>query len=74
MRLCQKKAIPPMSRTRLAVTTEESGLVVNEPPVDQETNLRVANGVAEVKPNKPFWLFVCNFGRVERHLPKNMVI
>lgn len=63
-----------MSQMRPVVTTEESGLVVIELRIGPETKSRVANGVAGVKSNEPFWLFICNFGRVERRLLNNMVI
>lgn len=63
-----------MSQTRVTVSTETSGLVVIEPLVGPDSQIRIANGVAEVRPNVPFYLFVSNFGRSERRLPNNMVI
>lgn len=74
IRLCRKAFILLMSQTRLAVTTEKSGLVGIEPRIDPHTMFRAASGVTEVKFNQSLWLFVCNFGRVERRLQKNMVI
>lgn len=62
-----------MSKEKLAVSTEKPGWVVIEPLMGPGTRLRVANGFVEVKSHHRFWIFVCNFGQVERSLQKNMV-
>ena len=40
----------------------------------QQYQVRVINGVHEVIPEEPFDLLLSNFSRVERHLPKGMVV
>lgn len=45
-----------------------------EPRIGTETKLRVPNGVGEVNSNLSLWIYHCNFGCVERRLPKVIVI
>ena len=40
----------------------------------QEYQVRAINGVHEVIPEEPFELLLSNFSKVERRLPKGMVI
>lgn len=68
VRFFHQAVILPMSQSPLAETTEESRLVVNELWMGPDSKLRVANSVAELRSNQPFWPFVCNLVQVERRL------
>lgn len=74
IRLCPQEVLSAFFQAKLTVTTETSGLVVTEPLVYVRTQLRLTNGVAEVKPNQPFRMFMSKFSRTPRRLPKIMVV
>ncbi len=65
-----------MSQVAIPVRTEASGLVFLEPKhsVLVRHNVRTANGVAEVKGNRPFKIVVSNFSEQPRMLQKEMTI
>ena len=76
MKLAKFVTIPHMSQVAVPVRTEASGLVFLEPKhsVLARHNVRTANGVAEVKGNRPFKIVVSNFFEQPRMLHKRMTI
>ena len=68
--------IPPMSQVAVPVRTEASGLVFLEPQhsVLARHHVRTANGVTEVKGNRPFKIVVSNYSEQPRVLHKGMTI
>ena len=76
VKLSKPVTIPPRSQVAVPVRTEASGLVFLEPKhsVLARHNVRTANGVAEVKRNRPFTIVVSNFSEQPRKLHKNMTI
>ena len=68
--------IPPISQVAVPIRTEASGLVFLEQnhSVLARNNVRTANGIAEIKGNRPFKIFVSNFSEQPRMLQKGMNI
>lgn len=62
------------SQSRISVTFGASGLVVIELLIYIKTEIRVTNCIADRVSDRPVWLFVRNFSRTPRFLPKNMVL
>ena len=76
IRLCKSLRLPPCTLVKAQVLTQSGGLVQIEPrpSVYQHYQVRVINGVHEVIPEEPLDLLLSNFSRVERQLPKGMVV
>ena len=76
VKLAKFVTIPAKSQLAVPVRTEASGLVFIEPKhsVPARNNVRTANGVAEVKGNRPFTIVVLNFSDQRRMLHKGMTI
>ena len=76
VKLAKFVTIPAKSQLAVPVRTEASGLVFIEPKhsVLARHNVRTANGVAEVKGNRPFTIVVSNFSDQPRMLHKGMTI
>lgn len=52
VRLCKKAVIQKYYKANIAVTSDTSALIVIEYKLDPRSRFRVANGVADVKPNQ----------------------
>ena len=76
VKLAKFVTIPPLSQVAVLFRTEASGLVFLEPKhsVLARQDVRTANGVAEVKGNRPFKIVVSNFSEQPRMLHKGMII
>ena len=76
VKLAKFVTIPAKSQLAFPVRTEASGLVFIEQKhsVLARDNVRTANGVAEVKGNRPFTIVVSNFSDQPRMLHKGMTI
>ena len=68
--------VPPLSQVAVPVRTETSGILFLQPKhsVLARHNVRTANGVADVKGNRPFKIAVSNFSEQPRMLHKGMTI
>ena len=76
IRLAQRLVIPPMTQAFVNVTTTASGLVYSEPKpsLQDRYGLRIANGIHETEPQRKFKIFISNFSRKPRMLPRNTVV
>ena len=76
VKLAKFVTVPLMSHVAVPVLTEAWSLVFLEPKhsVLSRHNVSTANGVAEVKGNRPFKIVVLNFSEQSRLLHKGMII
>ena len=70
VKLAKFVTVPPMSQVAVPIRTEASGLLFLEPKhsVLAGHNVRSANGVAEVKGNRPFKIVLSNFSTLRSML------
>lgn len=66
--------VPGFEQAKICDTTGVSGLVVFEQLLNVRTHLWVSNGIAQVLPNQPLWLFLPNLSNAPRCLPQNMEV
>lgn len=75
VRTSREITLPPYSQTKASVFSSPDGLVYLEPNGDLAAtdDVRMANGMAEVSAERPFELFLSNFSKLDRWLPKVML-
>lgn len=76
IRVSQMTVVPPQHQAWITVTTAKHGLVVIQPnsALYHTHGILVANGIAQVEPNRPFKILVSNTGVNECRLHKNQVL
>ena len=76
IRLTEHVRIPAISQAVVPVRTGARGLCVLEPKqaLQARHQVRIANGVVEVPPAERFRVFLSNFSKSPRRLPKGTVI
>lgn len=76
VRLAHPTTLVPFRHFIATVVSYAEGLVYLEPKGDISANynVRMVNGGAELSADKPFHIFLRNLSKVERQLPKGMVI
>ena len=73
VRCAEATMIPAQSQRWVKVTTERHGLTIIEPNPSR-VELVSANGVAEVRPHRPFHILVANFSKSPRGIPKGQCV
>lgn len=65
-----------MTQVTVPVVKQTAGLVVLETRQEMVAKYkkRIANCVAEARPNRPFPLLLSNFGKINRFFPNGMVV
>lgn len=63
-----------MNQEKVEVTAEISGLIVFEPRPLAPEKFRISNGVVDVHKNRPFWIFINNFGASVQNVQKILEI
>ena len=76
LRVARVTTIKAQSQTWVPVTSDRQGLCVLQPSPDlfMKSSLAMANGVAEMEPNRPFSILVANFARYEQRLVKGQIL
>lgn len=76
VRLSHAITIPLYNQTKASMVSSADGLGSLEPKFDLSAtyNVSMSNGVAEVLSERPFEIFLINFAKFERRLPKGMLI
>jgi len=76
VKVARAVTVPPMSQMAIEVTSTACGLVFLEPKpsVQARHGVRIANGIAEVKPNESFLIIISNFSKLPRKLGKHLAL
>ena len=76
IRVAEGMLVPPQSQVQVTVTSEGAGLVYLSPKQSLffRQNVRMSNGIAEVRPGETFQVLVANFGKKPARLHKGTIV
>ena len=72
----QARTIPAFTQMRLLVRSSAPGLVAIEPggKLSKTNAVRAANGIADIAPGRPLFIYMANLENYPVHIPKHSVV